>query len=101
MVVDILRRRPAAEKPPLSTTLLKTSRLVRRSKDYPLPIDERPKHGDIIRRSVRMHPFGPASFAAEVPSTGNCAARRATRQIPGHLDGTVDRPGTRRASSAP
>jgi hypothetical protein len=35
IVADMLSRRAAAEKPPLSTTLTKTFMLVRRSMDYP------------------------------------------------------------------
>src|SRR3954451_6004935 len=52
MVVDMLSLRAAAEKPPVSTTRLKTSRLVNRSMptDYPLLVDNRKEFCPIIRQ---------------------------------------------------
>src|SRR5690349_11410394 len=52
MVVDMLSLRPAAEKPPVSTTRLKTSRLVNRSipSDYPLLSDNRKEFAWIIQQ---------------------------------------------------
>src|SRR3954447_20186280 len=52
MVVDMLSLRAAAEKPPVSTTRLKTSRLVNRSipTDYPLLVDNRKEFCPIIHQ---------------------------------------------------
>ena len=56
MVVDMLSLRAAAEKPPVSTTRLKTSRLVNRSmpKDYPLLVDNRKESRQIILKISRV-----------------------------------------------
>jgi hypothetical protein len=55
MVVDMLSLRAAAEKPPVSTTRLNTSRLVNRSipRDYPLSVDNRKEFSRIIDQIIR------------------------------------------------
>src|SRR5882757_8519712 len=59
MVVDMLRRRPAAENPPLSTTRTKAVRLVSRSirqaPDYLLSLDNASNFSGIITRQPTLH----------------------------------------------
>ena len=67
MVVDMLSLRAAAEKPPVSTTRLKTSRLVNRSMptDYPLLIDNRKEFSRIIHQIILV--CGTAHALAAIP----------------------------------
>src|SRR5262249_9223847 len=59
MVTDMLSRRAAAEKPPLSTTCPNTVRLVSRSSaivDYPLPLEGPFQDTPIIKSGKPAHP---------------------------------------------
>src|SRR6476620_8071808 len=69
MVVDMLSLRAAAEKPPVSTTRLKTSRLVNRSMptDYPLLIDNRKEFSQIIHQIISCVACGTAHALAAIP----------------------------------
>src|SRR4051794_37064821 len=62
MVVDMLRRRPAAENPPLSTTRTKAVRLVSRSirqaPDYLFSLDNASNFSGIIPPQLTLHLSG-------------------------------------------